>query len=295
MHSYLKAIGFSDITDKKKLDQILKEVIHTYDEKIVVEDGKHHLFAELSKMFGCDFGITVCGEYDENNEFQMEYYFPYFRGTGITLREQVSIEKHAGKESFAGACDDMRIGVTIIFYLQNAGEYLTQRGRGNFASGGMYNVTLSGLAKKGTILLPVWKQEGQESQSRIDAANRGRLIAAAKNGDEEAMESLTIEDMDTYAMISGRIENEDIYSIVDTYFMPYGMECDLYSVMGEILECSKMRNQRTEETVWELRIVCNDVELDICINENDLMGIPEVGRRFKGIVWLQGYVEFDMM
>ena len=295
MHSYLKAIGFSDITDKKKLDQILKEVIHTYDEKIVVEDGKHHLFAELSKMFGCDFGITVCGEYDENHEFQMEYYFPYFRGTGITLREQVSIEKHAGKESFAGACDDMRIGVTIIFYLQNAGEYLTQRGRGNFASGGMYNVTLSGLAKKGTILLPVWKQEGQESQSRIDAANRGRLIAAAKNGDEEAMESLTIEDMDTYAMISGRIENEDIYSIVDTYFMPYGMECDLYSVMGEILECSKMRNQRTEETVWELRIACNDVELDICINENDLMGIPEVGRRFKGIVWLQGYVEFDMM
>lgn len=295
MHSYLKAIGFSDITDKKKLDQILKEVIHTYDEKIVVEDGKHHLFAELSKMFGCDFGITVCGEYDENNEFQMEYYFPYFRGTGITLREQVSIEKHAGKESFAGACDDMRIGVTIIFYLQNAGEYLTQRGRGNFASGGMYNVTLSGLAKKGTILLPVWKQKGQESQSRIDAANRGRLIAAAKNGDEEAMESLTIEDMDTYAMISGRIENEDIYSIVDTYFMPYGMECDLYSVMGEILECSKMRNQRTEETVWELRIACNDVELDICINGNDLMGIPEVGRRFKGIVWLQGYVEFDMM
>lgn len=295
MHSYLKAIGFSDITDKKKLDQILKEVIHTYDEKIVVEDGKHHLFAELSKMFCCDFGITVCGEYDENNEFQMEYYFPYFRGTGITLREQVSIEKHAGKESFAGACDDMRIGVTIIFYLQNAGEYLTQRGRGNFASGGMYNVTLSGLAKKGTILLPVWKQEGQESQSRIDAANRGRLIAAAKNGDEEAMESLTIEDMDTYAMISERIENEDIYSIVDTYFMPYGMECDLYSVMGEILECSKMRNQRTEETVWELRIACNDVELDICINENDLMGIPEVGRRFKGIVWLQGYVEFDMM
>ena len=55
LHSYLKAIGFSDITDKKKLDQILKEVIHTYDEKIVVEDGKHHLFAELSKMFGCDF------------------------------------------------------------------------------------------------------------------------------------------------------------------------------------------------------------------------------------------------
>ena len=42
-----------------------------------------------------------------------------------------------------------------------------------------------------------------------------------------------------YAMISKRVMDEDIYSIVDTYFMPYGMECDLYSVMGEILEREK--------------------------------------------------------
>ena len=57
-------------------------------------------------------------------------------------------------------------------------------------------------------------------------------MAAAKNGDEEAMESLTIEDMDTYSMISQRVENEDVYSIVDSYFMPYGMECDLYNIHG---------------------------------------------------------------
>ena len=44
-------------------------------------------------------------------------------------------------------------------------------------------------------------------------------MAAAKNGDEEAMESLTIEDMDTYSMISKRVENEDVYSIVDSYFI----------------------------------------------------------------------------
>ena len=48
MHSYLKAIGFSDITDKKELDAILKEVIQMYDEKIVIEDSRHRLFAELS-------------------------------------------------------------------------------------------------------------------------------------------------------------------------------------------------------------------------------------------------------
>ena len=65
MHSYLKSIGFSEIEDKKQLDAILNDVIQTYDEKIVVEDRNGHLFTELSKMYGCDFGITVCGEYND--------------------------------------------------------------------------------------------------------------------------------------------------------------------------------------------------------------------------------------
>ena len=43
-----------------------------------------------------------------------------------------------------------------------------------------------------------------------------------------------MEDMDTYSMISRRIVREDIFTIVDSYFMPYGMECDQYNVMGEI-------------------------------------------------------------
>ena len=224
-------------------------------------------------------------------EFQMEYYFPYFRGTGITMQEEVVIEKHAGKESYAGACDDLRIGVTIIFYLQNAGEYLTQRNRGHY-SGGVRSLTLSGLARKGTILLPVLKQENKEEEDE-KSINRGRLMAAAKNGDEEAMESLTIEDMDTYSMISKRVENEDVYSIVDSYFMPYGMECDLYNIMGEILECSKVQNVLTGDIIYEMRICCNDIELDVCVNESDLLGEPMKGRRFKGVVWLQGYVDFE--
>ena len=245
MHSYLKAGGFSEISGKKELDGILNNVINEYDEKIVAAGRAGHFFTELVKKYGDDFGIVVCGEYDENNEFQMEYYFPYFFGTGITLQEEVIIEKHAGHESFAGACDDMRIGVTIIFYLQNAGEYLTQRNRGNYVTD-VRGVILSGLAKNGKILFPTLKQEGQEEKRRNNTINRGRLIAAAKNGDEEAMESLTIEDMDMYAMISKRVMDEDIYSIVDTYFMPYGMECDLYSVMGEILETEKTFNTMTK-------------------------------------------------
>ena len=62
-----------------------------------------------------------------------------------------------------------------------------------------------------------------------------------------------------------------MYSIVDSYFMPYGMECDLYNIMGEILECTKIQNILTGDTVYEMRICCNDIELDVCVNENDLL------------------------
>lgn len=116
MHSYLRSIGFSNQT-KGELKKLLEDVVEHYDEKTVVESHPDHLFAEFSRNYGCDCGITVCGEYDENQEFQMEYYYPFFRGTGITTQERVVIEQHAEKESFAGACDDVRIGVTLIFYL----------------------------------------------------------------------------------------------------------------------------------------------------------------------------------
>lgn len=66
---------------------------------------------------------------------------------------------------------------------------------------------------------------------------RNQLIEAARRGDEDAIESLTLEDMDTYTTISRRIQKEDVFSLVDTYFMPYGVECDQYSVLGEITEC----------------------------------------------------------
>lgn len=286
MHSYLRTIGFSNLS-KSELEEILEEVVTNYDEKFVTESFSDHLYAEFSKNYGCDCGITVCGEYDENNEFQMEYYYPFLRGTGVTTQENVIIEKHADKESYAGACDDLRIGVTMIFYLQNGIEYIHERNKMNLGQSGM-PLTLSGLAKEGKILLPVKKDKKQVAREKELAKNRFSLIAAARKGDEEAMENLTMDDIDTYSMISKRIVTEDVFTIVDSYFMPYGIECDKYNVMGEIVDCVSFRNILTGEEIYQMTIESNDMQFDICINKDDLLGEPQVGRRFKGIIWLQG-------
>lgn len=291
MHKYLRAVGFSKITKRNQIKEIIQDVINHYDEKMAVENHPEGVFVEFSKYYGCDCGITVCGQYDENNKFHPEYYFPFFRGTGITTQERITIERHADKESFAGACDDLRIGITLIFFIQNVAEVMLEKYKGSITLGEQ-PLTLSGLAGEGKILFPVEKDVEDVKVEKELAKNRNHLMAAARDGDEEAMESLTMEDMDTYSMISQRIATDDIFTIIDSYFMPHGIECDQYNIMGEILEVTSFKNILTGEELYQMTVESNDMQFDICINKADLLGEPMVGRRFKGTLWLQGQLLF---
>ena len=141
-------------------------------------------------------------------------------------------------------------------------------------------------------MMPIKKDEKQIKKIQKDSKVRNKLIAAARQGDEEALETLTLEDMDIYTSISRKIHKEDVFSLVDTYFMPYGVECDQYSILGEILECKRVKNQITGEEVYVLTISCNELTFDVCINIIDMFGEPKPGRRFKGTVWMQGYINF---
>lgn len=94
-------------------------------------------------------------------------------------------------------------------------------------------------------------------------------------------------------MISRRIADEDVFSIVTTHFMPCGVECDHYNIMGDILDVELRENSKTGEKIYVMTIESNSIVLDVCINEQDLLGVPERGRRFRGIIWLQGLVHFE--
>ena len=225
MHSYLRAIGFSNIKRDKELEPLLKEVSDHCDKKVAVKEDTGSEFIELSKEFGPDIGITVCGEKDEDG-FHREYYFPYLKGRGVTTREDVGIEKHGPRDSYAGVCEDMRVGVSLIFYLQNAAEYKKECFQYKI-KGKSVSTIFAGLSLQGKVLLPICKSKEQIVSDREATANRSHLIAAARKGDEEAMESLTLEDIDTYTMVSRRIQNEDVFTIVDSFFMPSGTPVSL--------------------------------------------------------------------
>ena len=74
--------------------------------------------------------------------------------------------------------------------------------------------------------------------------------------------------------------------------MPYGIECDRYSIMGEILEYRLTRNEITREDICIMKLDVNGLLFDVCVPKREVMGEPAVGRRFKGNVWLQGRINF---
>ena len=235
-------------------------------------------------------GIAIVGEVAADGTFKREYYYPYVEGTDVSSEAECSIQRHTEKETYAGLLDEYKVGISLIFYLDNCMEYRERRL--NRVSRKVKSVKLTGLCNDGKILLPLHKTRKQIEMAKVASKDRTSLLEAAKAGDEDAMETLTIEDIDMYSQISRRVMKEDIYSIIDSCFMPCGIECDQYSVIGEIKRIEEKENQLTGEMVYDLTLDCNDMIFHVGIARKDLLGQPVVGRRFKGQIWMQGTAEF---
>ncbi len=288
MHRFLRAIGFSDIREKD-LELIFNEIIEHPGTMKVTRDSEDKEFAEFTKEFAKNIGIAIRGSYGEDDMFHMDYYFPFVKTDELTTMETVEVEKYAEKESYAGICDEVRLGVALIFYLQNVADFLSEY-RHNIHDTSFRGAYLSALSVEGKIILPVEQNLPARLKANYKYEKRSQLMAQAREGNEEAIESLSMQDMDLYSTISKRVSREDIFSIVSSTFMPYSIESDQYSILGEIVDVLEIVNTLTEERLYTLTLNTNDIIFNVTINKKDLLGKPEIGRRFKGYIWMQGSV-----
>lgn len=291
MHKYLRAIGYSKIESQRQLQEIINDIIHTAKSRAYTKNKKGFVFAEYSKEISENIGIMVRGQFEEDNTFIYSHYFPYIKGSLISSVEDISVERFAEKEAYVGICDDIKVGVYLMFYLQNTVDYRRVKKTNMFPVEGA-TLTLAALSCKGTIMMPIVKNEIEKNKSDKASKFRNILIEAARKGDEDAIETLTLDDMDTYTTISRKIRKADVFTLVDTSFMPNGVECDQYSVLGEIIDTILVENKVTKEELYRMTVLCNEIKFDICINKEDLYGEPLIGRRFKGIVWMQGKINY---
>lgn len=294
MHDYLRAVGFSNVESRKDLDKILGVVLTrpSFTRTYCPKERRKITLVEKSYDFSERMGITVRGEYDDKGFFHLEHYFPYLIGKRVSAYETMIVHKRMDTYAFTGTADNLHFGVTLMFYLQNALDYLEAFEKGSGIKDAL-PVTLSALSCSGKILLPIEKTLEQVRIQTEDNTTHSKLLHQAKNGDEEAINLLTIRDIDKYSMISRRLLTEDVYSIVESTFMPYGSEADHFTILGDIKEVIPHINSLTGEGLTEMIVSCNGIDFFIGINNADLLGEPKVGRRFKGTIWLQGLADFS--
>ena len=80
MHKFLRAVGFSQYTEKKQVQKLIRDIIIHADERSYTTVGKKTLVAEFDRNFAEDIGIAVCGEFDEDDTYSFDYYLPSLPG-----------------------------------------------------------------------------------------------------------------------------------------------------------------------------------------------------------------------
>lgn len=291
MHKFLQAAGFKECRTRRDEEE-LQNILFCESQKIErVDIPNDTSYAEYRCELAQGMGIGLVGEERADGNFHLDYYYPYLIGDYISSQETCSVQRHTDRETYAGMLDEYKVGISLIFYVNNSMEYrVREENKRNRRVG---SVSLSAFSIEGKILLPINKTDRQIEMAKVSSTNRNSLLEAAKHGDEDAMESLTLEDIDLYSMVSRRLVKEDVYTIVESCFMPYGIECDQYSIIGEIKNVRIMTNRITLEEVYNLAVECNDIMFNVGIHKKDLLGEPMVGRRFKGQIWMTGKLNFD--
>ena len=119
MHDYLRAIGFQNPMKKEEKKNLLKKIIEYPNETLYFPKNEETAIVQYNKDFGEAFGISVVGEKEKDGQFEMQYMYPYAKGKNMFFHEQIQVEKYSDKDAFAGVCDNVNIGVPLIFYIHN--------------------------------------------------------------------------------------------------------------------------------------------------------------------------------
>ncbi|MCR5727974.1 MAG: DUF3881 family protein [Lachnospiraceae bacterium] len=288
MHSFMKSIGFSKKQSQMELETLIKDVVSRADTNRSLIRNNGRVFVEYQKCFAENIGVVVRGEEDDKGVFHIGNYYPFLKSSLKGLDEgEIFIHKKVDSDAYTGMTDDIHLGVSLIFYLHNIVDFME---KGDKVIVNDKKIKLSSLALNGKVILPTQKRIYAHIANKIDNAVKNQLLDDAKNGNTEALDYLAMNEMNNNALLNERIKHEDLFSIVETTFIPYGSESDLYTVLANITAARQLRNEETGELLWKLNLVCNDIPFETLINVEDLLGFPTPGMRFKGVIWMQGEV-----
>ncbi|MGL6173887.1 MAG: DUF3881 family protein [Cellulosilyticaceae bacterium] len=286
MENTLAAIGFSKLESDEALDNMIEEILENPTVQIATRLDDKRILAEYTKEFGNNIYISVRMTLDKKTQesLQVLQCEPYIEASTSLNVQNVEVENINYHEDYYVICEHRETGMQVIFWLQNAVEYLEAKRKDIVCK----QINITGLACEGTIVLPVEKNEEDDVLEREERSKLREILQLIKEGDQNALKKLEEEEKALDKQLKQRLKEEDFLTIMSGYFIPVTLEDAVYAVLGEITGIDKRINQKTKEEFYLLSISVNDMPLEVAINCNTLIGMPTIGMRFMGTCWVQG-------
>lgn len=166
---------------KSQLQQLLSSVQNFPDQVQKIRLDEESSLVVYTKEVAPGIGLMVCGEEDMQGSFQMEYYEPYINSNICSSKAECSIEKESARESYDGVCDDCRLGLNLIFSVNNFMEYRKYQAlQGFFPT--VTDVCMSALCTQGKILLPILKRPEAARLAKKKGAGAPTTDRSGKRG-----------------------------------------------------------------------------------------------------------------
>lgn len=175
MHKFLRAAGFSMYTKKKDIEKLLDLLERQPSMTRCVQVDEESNVCEMRTEVAPGLGISIIGELNEEGNFEREFYFPYQESHIIGSTEECSVQRHTEKETYSGMVDENKVGITLIFYIQNFMEF-RERMLDKEHHSKISSVCFSGMSIGGKVLLPIKKSQKQIQKAKVAAKNRNSLI-----------------------------------------------------------------------------------------------------------------------
>ena len=286
MHRFIKAAGFPDFTGETGMfDFLEKEVIKPENLQMELNIEPGCVIREYCLMTNRAVGILAATLVAAGRLPRLIYYYTFLEAEEESSSAECILERHTETDTYSGIIDDLAPGISLIFHMTNSLEYRSLLARGEDPLKAYRGTYLSAFANEGKVLLPVVHDTYGVLSDITGIKDAGDASCRSVLHDAGIEEEAAIEDE-----LYERIQTEDLYTVVDQTFIPWGVDCDQYSIVGEITGVEEAINAYTGVPLWFLKVTCNDVQFRLCMRKNDLLGEPLAGRRIKCGIWLHGRV-----
>lgn len=127
MHKFMRTVGFSMYQKKQDMAKLLKRLAKEAEMTGRLAEQEGSRFCELRTEVAPGMGVAMIGEMSPKGTFSREYYFPYVKNPDVSSEAECSIQRHTERETYAGLLDEYRVGISLIFYMENSMEYRMRR------------------------------------------------------------------------------------------------------------------------------------------------------------------------